>query len=176
MTQVPDWREIIGTSADAGRLATAALRDARWLSQVMKAADRDHEVGRAPSWGDAVASLNRTDQVDGVFDPPARQILTILDAEPSQETATAADAAARRALTTLDWHPAIPAHLTVPELVAVSDAITGFVRFLFLEIYAARLATDRPCTYFRDQLGWFLAGFLPCGWDGEWPTGRMVIL
>lgn len=176
MTQVPDWREIIGTTTDAGRRAASALRDARWLAQVMKASERDREVVRARSWSDAVASLNRTDQVDGVFEPPARHILAILDAEPSQEAAMAADAAARALLSGLNYHHAIPAALAVPDLVAVADALAGFVRFLFLEIYAARLAPDCPCTYFRDQLGWFVAGFLPCGWEGEWPDGHLVVL
>lgn len=30
-------------------------------------------------------------------------------------------------------------------------------------------------TYFRDQLPWYCAGRYPCGWDGNWPEGRMRI-
>jgi hypothetical protein len=31
------------------------------------------------------------------------------------------------------------------------------------------------CTYFREQLQWFHAGHLPCGWEGDWPSGRMRV-
>lgn len=176
MTHVTAWLEVIGTSADAATRAAQALRGARWFSSVLQATDLDRDVERVPSWEEAIASLDRPDQTSGVLYAPAAHILAILDEEPSQRAATVGDTAARRVLSVIDVHPAIPATLGVPDAVTVADAITGFVRFLFLEISAAQLAPDRPCTYFRDQLGWFLAGFLPCGWAGEWPQGRPRVL
>jgi hypothetical protein len=34
---------------------------------------------------------------------------------------------------------------------------------------------EAECTYFREQLPWFHAGRFPCGWDGDWPSGRMRV-
>ena len=28
---------------------------------------------------------------------------------------------------------------------------------------------------FREQLAWFQVGRFPCGWDGDWPNGRMRV-
>jgi hypothetical protein len=43
---------------------------------------------------------------------------------------------------------------------------------LLVEIVAS---PEAECTYFREQLSWFHAGHLPCGWDGDWPSGRMRV-
>lgn len=174
MSHVPNWSEIIGAGADAPSRAASALRSARWFAQVMHASEQDRDVVRVPSWSAASEFLNRGDQTSGVLKAPAALVLAVLDVEPSQQAAASGDTAARNVLAGLDYHPSIPTALTVPEVIAVTDAITGFVRFLFLEIFAAPLGSR--CTYFRDQLPWFLAGYLPCGWEGEWPSGRMRIL
>ena len=43
---------------------------------------------------------------------------------------------------------------------------------LLVEIIAS---PEAECTYFREQLPWFHAGHFPCGWDGDWPSGRMRV-
>ena len=36
-------------------------------------------------------------------------------------------------------------------------------------------ATPRV-TFFRDLLPWFEQGYWPCGWEGEYPNGKLVLL
>jgi len=31
-------------------------------------------------------------------------------------------------------------------------------------------------TYFRDLLPWFEQGYWPCGWEGRYPDGRLILL
>jgi len=66
------------------------------------------------------------------------------------------------------------AGLSLLDEIGLGDYVTEFVRFLYLEVYVGD-TLPKPCTYFRDQLPWFVAGFLPCGWSGEWPDGQMRV-
>ena len=34
---------------------------------------------------------------------------------------------------------------------------------------------EANCQYFRELLQWFYAGHFPCGWEGDWPVGRMRV-
>ena len=47
-----------------------------------------------------------------------------------------------------------------------------FISMLLVEIIAS---PEAECTYFREQLPWFHAGRFPCGWEGDWPNGRMRV-
>ena len=47
-----------------------------------------------------------------------------------------------------------------------------FISMLLAEIIGS---PEANCTYFREQLSWFHAGHFPCGWEGDWPNGRMRV-
>ena len=32
-----------------------------------------------------------------------------------------------------------------------------------------------PPRYFKDRLDWYLAGHFPCGWEGDFPEGRLIV-
>ena len=50
--------------------------------------------------------------------------------------------------------------------------VNHWMRFLASEI----ITSDQvDCTHFREQLQWFYAGNFPCGWDGDWPVGKMKV-
>ena len=54
----------------------------------------------------------------------------------------------------------------------IFEYLYEFVSMLLAETIAS---PEAECTYFREQLVWFHAGHFPCGWDGEWPNGRMRV-
>jgi len=54
----------------------------------------------------------------------------------------------------------------------VYEYLYEFVSMLLAEIIAS---PEAECTYFREQLLWFHAGRFPCGWEGDWPSGRMRV-
>jgi hypothetical protein len=158
-------------------------------------ADPDAVDGRTllaldPAIGSHYASSKGVN-TNGTLNAPFWLLLQRLDLsdELNRKTATAA----KHALDAFSWpavKPALDRHHLWPgdsyarrfaeedsfldTSIAMSDYVIEFVRLLFIEIYAGDIAAPQ-CTYFRDQLGWFLAGFFPCGWEGEWPHGRMRV-
>lgn len=61
---------------------------------------------------------------------------------------------------------------TSPELTEyVSEYVEEYISMLLAEI-----VVGASTTYFREQLSWFHAGRLPCGWAGDWPRGRLRVL
>jgi hypothetical protein len=47
--------------------------------------------------------------------------------------------------------------------------------FVSMLLAAIIPSSEAECTYFREQLAWFHAGYFPCGWEGHWPDGRMHV-
>lgn len=173
MIHVAQWPELLPSMPTADELL-AVLTGARWLTSVGQPSDSDQLVQREHSWEAAGAALAADDSTDGTLDAPSYEILRCLDAEESQQTAQLADSAARSAVSALALSQYIPPGLPLDLDVAIGDYLTSYVRFLHLEAFAAmRLHSD--CTFFRSQLPWFVAGLLPCGWDGAWPRGRMRV-
>lgn len=174
------WRELLPDSApsQASARAHSLLLDARWFASLGLPTDRDGDVERVNGWSEATAIFRKgagTGPI-GTLDAPAYHLLRVLDAEPSQAMAKAGDRAARDAvaLGQVSFVEFIPAELPFVQNIAVGDYLTEYVRFLFLEIHGGDVGPTR-CTYFREQLPWFLAGFFPCGWVGDWPTGRLRV-
>lgn len=172
------WIEIVNGASGgaAAHAATSALveADGRWLTSVGQPTARDAGVVRVTAWADAVSVFHGEASVNpnGTLDAPMELIITAADEHPDRYDV--ANAAAHAALDALNFSSSIPEELGMDDNVALGDYFTEFVRFLFLEIYLGDRMTQ-PCTYFRDQLGWFVAGFFPCGWEGEWPHGRMRV-
>lgn len=173
MIHIEPWPSVLPAQPTPADLL-AILTRARWLASVGHPSDADHAVTREHSWQAAAAALDAPESTSGTLDAPSYEILQCLDAEESQQTAQLADSAARDAVAALTLSQHIPAGLPLDVDVTIGDALTAYVRFLHLEVFAAaRLGAT--CTYFRGQLPWFVAGLLPCGWAGEWPAGRLRV-
>lgn len=191
---VQTWNEIMGgrTGDDAASSALARLREAPWLANVGEPSSRDGNAARVHGWDDALAAFkggglnedgsHKTYDGSGTLYAPLWLLLGRIDSddELNRRTATAANHALDALL---GYYSAVGdgvcAHMapdadTFDIEITVGDYVHRFIQLLFIEIYAGDVAEPR-CTYFRDQLGWFLAGFLPCGWEGEWPHGRMRV-
>lgn len=193
-TTVATWKEIVGdrTGDAAATVALARLHETSWLAHLGAPSNLDDLVVRVASFDRAMAifkegGLNedgshKTYNGNGTLYAPLWLLLRRLDADDALNRQTAA--AANHALDALfGYYTAVgdgasrhvePGVDTFETEIAVGDYVHEFIRLLFIEIYAGDIAESR-CTYFRDQLGWFLAGFLPCGWEGEWPQGRMRV-
>jgi hypothetical protein len=40
---------------------------------------------------------------------------------------------------------------------------------------ASQLAAHSPNAFFVDLIDWYRAGHWPCGWDGTYPEGRLIV-
>lgn len=191
---VQTWDEIVdGQSGDAAaRVALARLHEAPWLAHLGRPSNRDDEVVRVHGWPDALRMFSEASVDDahstgssGTLNAPFWLLMRRLDRDDTlqRRTADAANHALEslmgsgydgkigRAVRAADAAGTLGADSFDTKL-ALLDYVQRFVRLLFIEIHAGDIAEPR-CTYFRDQLGWFVAGLLPCGWDGEWPRGGM---
>lgn len=188
---VPRWADVAG-GAEPQVAATRAgelLLTAPWLAHVGTPSDRDGEVARVTAWRDALAMFSGGLDVDdlafstnagGTLNAPMIALLTAADshprlyAEPNRAAHAVLDAMTGYVTAVRRAARASGSPDDLDTMVLLGDYVTEYVRMLFLEMYFGDdLAT--PSTYFRDQLGWFAGGFLPCGWDGDWPIGRMRV-
>jgi len=125
----------------------------------------------APFW----LLLERIDRAPALYRQTAHAANGALDTLGDGHYGAATDVASRIPVTA--WTNPDPLLQEDPPLHAMTtlgDYMHEYIRLLFIEIYAGDVDEPR-CTYFRDQLGWFAAGFLPCGWDGTWPVGRLRV-
>lgn len=196
---IPTWNEIVGdlTGDAAVDCVASRLRSTKWLASVGKPSLRDGEVVRVHDWpaalrmfteGKSRAHMPREGTgTSGTLNAPFWLLLTRLDEDAALDRCTAN--AATRVLDSLPGdhyaavapiserlcellgHPGDPFHAEA----TIGDYIHEYIRMLVIEIYAGDTTAPR-CSYFRDLLGWFLSGLLPCGWEGEWPAGHNRIL
>ena len=68
--------------------------------------------------------------------------------------------------------PYIPTSFDEERRERLYDYLYNYGSFLLAEIIGG---DELGSTYFRELLPWFHAGRLPCGWEGNWPDGRMRV-
>ncbi len=104
----------------------------------------------------------------GIFEKPASLYSADMDAVTHSQYVAAYEAS-RDAF---DYFPYLPTELSEQDRELANSYLRSWSELLFCEI----LLSDRiDCTYFREQLQWFHAGHFPCGWEGEWPVGKMRV-
>jgi hypothetical protein len=153
--------------------ALAAVESTPWYARVGTPSDLDAQVTRVHSWGEALAFLDDEDRyVHGcILEGPWDEMFRVQDLAPD-----------RRAWWTTartDFANLLNAPDEVHELgldldhsLLLTDHMQDFANLVLIEITHADLTS---CTYFREQLQWYCAGHFPCGWEGEWPAGRMRV-
>ena len=172
--------------------AFAALRETKWLAHAGAPLDSE-SVSTAKSWGDFVVMFRegREDSKsqygpNGHLVEPVEQIkymfVEVKTHKPEQyETWQKA----RRDATDFagysgylpDWMATTPVDDQRNLEEAMNEYLYEFVSWLLAEIILqpAQSSPVRPLTYFREQLEWFHAGHVPCGWSGDWPLGLMRV-
>jgi hypothetical protein len=136
----------------------------------------DEGITVVRSWDDALKILDRDLQTRdarynamGHLEAPCERLDQIFERMPGRDAwwQAARDEAKRYAVL-----GGVPQSRPRADRDHVFEYLYEFVSMLLAEIIAS---PEVECTYFRAQLPWFHAGHFPCGWEGEWPNGRMRI-
>lgn len=165
-----DVSDEYGPNTQAVASAFAILSKTPWLEHGGESMD-DKRVTVVHAWSD-VLTIFQGDQrynVNGVLRAPCVGIDDALTRPPERY---AWWQSAREDATEYTVLGGIPQSRALDEQDLVFEYLYEFVSMLLAEII---VSPDTDCTYFRDQLPWFHVGRFPCGWDGEWPLGRMRV-
>lgn len=182
-TQAPtSWTELLsrrfrnvsdeyGPHSQAVASAFAVLDKMEWLQHV-GAPVNSRTVAVVRSWDEALTifGTDRRYNANGVLEAPCERVEAVFERFPERESWWQKAREDVKPYTALySW---IPDSLPQERQDLMFENLYEFVSMLLAEIIAS---PDAECTYFREQLSWFHAGHLPCGWDGDWPTGRMRV-
>lgn len=157
--------------------ALMALDKARWLEQV--GSPWQEPIGESPrnitlvrSWDEALTIFgeDRRYNANGVLEAPCSRIDPLIDLFPERKTWwQKAREEAKRYTAFSAW---IPDTLSQEHQDLLFENLWEYVSMLLAEII---VVPECDCTYFREQFPWFHAGHFPCGWEGDWPNGRMRV-
>jgi hypothetical protein len=149
--------------------AIAALQDAPWFERAGKPVPDDIDAIQVASWNDVLRIFDDHPRysVKGHLEAPELEVIDALDLHP-ERIAWMSEGydIARDTVRAIRW---IPRSLPMLDSVNLGDHVHLYFRYLISEIVVQDVTT---CTYFREQLAWWYAGHVPCGWEGEWPVGK----
>jgi hypothetical protein len=175
--------EEYGPNSQAVASALAALDKTQWLERVgepwLEHVDEplsDNRVTIVRSWGEALTIFSRDRpygerqyNVNGILKAPCLRVDPIFERLPERQDWWQKAREEAKRYTVLSG---IPDSLPRDQQDLLFENLYEFVSMLLAEIIAS---PEAECTYFREQLPWFHAGHFPCGWDGDWPNGRMRV-
>lgn len=144
-----------------------------WFQYAGSDAPAEFDVTNITTWGDAIAPIidrrNKKYDVTGHLKDPVAEL------DPwrrKRNTGKDYRAAAKDVVHFVDYHKYVPAFLEKPEREFLLAHIGAFVDNLLVEVISQEFVES---THFRELLSWFEAGFFPCGWEGQWPDGRLRV-
>ena len=172
-----DVREEYGPNSQAVAGALMTLDKTRWLEQVglpwqEHVVDRLDDVTIVQSWDEALVIFGEDLRynANGVLEAPCARVDPILERYPERKAWwQKAREEAKRYTVLRGWAPQT---LAREQRDLIFEYLYEFVSMLLSEIIAS---PEAECAYFREQLPWFHAGHFPCGWEGDWPSGRMRV-
>jgi hypothetical protein len=157
-----------------------ALKDIPWFRRVGQSLPADANVTAVASWKDACEIFDDEDgkryNCNGHLVAVAEPLE--LAQPPDSERHEWWRLARKRASGFVNPYPAIPSDVPAERRDFIDENALEFASMLLAEIIDTAPPAPpaiRGFTYFREQLQWFYAGHFPCGWDGEWPSGRMRV-
>jgi hypothetical protein len=170
-------QEQYGPNSQIVASALMTLDKTQWLQHVGEpwlehVGEPSSEVTLVRSWDQALTIFGNYPQcnVNGILVAPCSRVDSAFTRFPERDEWWQKAREEAKQYTALGgW---IPDFLTQEHQDLVFENLYEFVSMLLAEIIAS---PDAECTYFREQLPWFHAGHFPCGWDGEWPKGRMRV-
>jgi len=152
--------------------AIQALRETPWCRHVGEPFDVPSRVVRVDSWTDALLMLDDEEHYvrAGCLTGPWHEMHRCEDEYPVRHDWWVG---ARQLITnaTNIETPQVEG-LDIEHDLLLTDYVYDFLNLLMMEIVFSDVS---DCTYFREQLTWFHAGHLPCGWEGAWPAGKMRV-
>ncbi len=166
-----------GPNSQAVASAFMALDKTRWLKEVglpwQESSDAPlSDIAIVRSWDEAltVFAEDLRYNANGVLEAPCTRVDAVLERIPERRDWW--QKARERANRYSALSPWIPDALSQEHQELLYENLSEYISMLLVEIIAD---PDAQCTYFREQLPWFYAGHFPCGWEGEWPSGRMRV-
>jgi hypothetical protein len=167
-----------GPNSQAVASAFASFNDTPWLESVgeswlervedLSSHDRVIVVN---SWDEALTIFDEDSKynVNGLLQAPCSRVVDVITRDPERKSwwQNAREEAKRYVVLS-----GIPDSLPQDKQDLLFEHLYEFVSLLLVEIIAS---PEANCTYFREQFAWFQAGHFPCGWDGDWPNGRMRV-
>lgn len=166
----PNSREVI---AAFGALSEAAWLEhvgEPWMERVGDHSDGDRVIV-VRSWDQALTIFDEAPRynINGLLQAPCDRADDVLTRLPERQRCWVR---ARNDVKRYIALSGIPDALPQERQDLLFEHLYEFVSMLLAEIIAV---PEGGCTYFREQLPWFHAGHFPCGWDGDWPNGRMRV-
>jgi hypothetical protein len=186
-TPVP-WRELLsrqytnisdqyGPHSQAVASALMAIGETRWLKNVGEpwfesALEPIDQVTIVKSWDEALTIFNDFPRynINGVLQAACDPIDKAFEDHPDLEgwwQKAREDAKQYSAL--MGW---IPRTISQEHRELMFEHLWEFVSMVLAETIAS---SQVECSYFRAQFSWFHAGHFPCGWQGDWPDGRVRV-
>lgn len=153
--------------------ALEAFDEIKWLARAGEPLE-DGRVVVARSWEDALRILhaelgNGRYNVMGLLQAPCTRIAKVYEQFPERDLLWKAAREEAKRYTLLGG---VPKSRPREDRDLMYEHLYEYVSMLLAEIIAS---PEAGCTYFREQLEWFHAGRFPCGWEGDWPVGRMRV-
>lgn len=153
--------------------ALEALDEIEWLRHAGDPLD-DSRIVVVKTWENALTILYSERgcgryNVTGVLQAPCTRIARVYEQFPERELLWKAAREEAKRYTLIDG---VPKSRPREDRDLMFEHLYEYVSMLLSEIIAS---PEAGCTYFREQLEWFHAGRFPCGWEGEWPSGRMRV-
>ena len=165
-----DVNEEYGPNSHVVVSALEALDETPWLEHVGGPLD-ESRVSVVRSWDDALTIFNkdRRYNINGLLEEACSRVDDVFERFPERDVwwQQAREEAKRYTLL-----GGIPKARPREDRDRMFEHLYEFVSMLLAEIIAS---PEAECTYFREQLAWFHAGRFPCGWEGDWPSGRMRV-
>jgi hypothetical protein len=166
----PNSRDVIG--------AFSALSETPWLeragepwSERVDGRQDDERVIVIHSWNEALTIFddNLRYNINGLLQAPCGRADDALAGLPERRGWWQG---AREDVKRYVALSGIPDSLPQEQQDLLFEHLYEFVSMLLVEIISS---PEVECTYFREQLPWFHAGRFPCGWEGDWPNGRVRV-
>ncbi len=166
---VQEEAEPLGRNGHQVCAALDALHATKWFANVGTRLGSERAVA-ARSWEAVLGCISHSwDAGYGGNHPGPSDMCSVKPGDPDYQLA---DRAFELAGDALHFAQHLPFDPLGREDERVSAYIHSWAELLFCEILRSHRI---DCTYFREQLQWFHAGHFPCGWEGEWPVGKIRV-
>jgi hypothetical protein len=145
------------------------LAETDWFSTVDEPLEPTASIVKVASWSEALAFYQGEMAYGGHPVGPASRCRAVAKAARYERWWRAAVDEADDYMNPL---PYIPRSLPDDDRTIVNEYVVAFMWWLMGEVIAP---DETGTTYFREMLAWFHAGRFPCGWEGDWPVGKLRV-
>jgi hypothetical protein len=151
--------------------AIECLKELAWFDKVGTRIRGPAKIVVVRSWPEALTVLDDDAHYDEKGFPRA-VVERVWPVTKARKTGAWWLAARDEAERFYDYSGFIPRSLDKSMREVLWEHLYTFISLLFAEIVGGSRVRS---TYLREQLQWYCAGHFPCGWEGQWPRGKMKV-